>query len=336
MILEKLLHIGMFISSLLLNTLSFGQDNSMKKKADSSHYEIYKDRLILHTSLGYSTAPFSLNYEFSPSVDKLNYKANMNPVLGVGFAYKWAALNIRFRLPGYIRNVREFGRTNYLDLGFKFNIKRLLFSISTHFYNGFTLADASTISPEITPEGVNNQIRNDLSTASFSLKTWYFKNKKYNLKASEGIRGLYKGESYSPYLKGALNIFGVNGDSSLAPFTFLDTSKTIIQTEGMSAIDLSFLPGFAYVNNIDGWQFGFWTGLGIAAQLKFLNHPEQAKVRLGLRPRLDINLFGGYNIEDWFVLLHANFDNRSIAFDGLSFRQQYYTVSLSLGHRFGN
>lgn len=258
----------------------------------------------------------------------------MNPVMGIGFSYKWLALSFNIRLPGYIKNVREFGETQYFDLGIKFNIKRVYFETDLHVYTGFAHKNASEISPDLTPEGIDNRVRNDVGTASLSINSWYFENKEYAIKPANGIVGKYNKETYSWYLKGGINLMGFGADSALIPYEYFDTSQNILQIKGMSALDIAGVPGFAYINNINGWQFGFWAGLGLAAQLKFLDQNGNIKGGLGLRPRLDLNLIGGYNIKDWFVIFNAKFDNKSIRFDKLTYRQQYYTINFILGHRF--
>lgn len=311
------------------------QDTSKVDTDTSEIYDLWKDRFILYSSMGYSTGPFSLNYKFNDGFNSMKYRANMNPVVGLGFSYKWMALSFNIRLPGYIKNVREFGETEYADLGLKFNIKNVYFELDAHFYRGFALKNASNISETLTPDGINNWLRHDIGTASLSINSWYFQNKSYNLKAAQGIVGNYNQEASTPYLKGGINLIGFGADSSLVPFQYLDTTNSLIQLKGMSALDISAVPGYAYVNNINGWQFGFWAGLGLAAQIKFMDNQGSIRGGLGLRPRLDLNINGGYNIDDWFIIFNAKFDNKSIAFQGLSYRQQYYTINVMLGHRFG-
>ena len=49
---------------ILSSTLIFGQ-------SDTSAYTSFKNKVVLYADLGYTTAPFSVHYKFSPEVDKL-------------------------------------------------------------------------------------------------------------------------------------------------------------------------------------------------------------------------------------------------------------------------
>ena len=61
---------------LLILILFFTVHHSLAQN-DSLPYSVYRDRVVLHTSLSYRDAPFSLKSDFG-EFDKLKYRANLN------------------------------------------------------------------------------------------------------------------------------------------------------------------------------------------------------------------------------------------------------------------
>lgn len=315
---------------ILIQFLSFSQEES----EDDLSYQIWKNRLVLNTSLAYNTAPFSLKYDFKGDVKKLSYKANMNPVLGFGFAYKWMALNIGIKLPGYIKNTAEFGKTKYADIGFQFAIKKWYFNIDFHNYGGFSLKNADEIDPTLVDPGNRNQLRPSMRSASFSINGWWFKNGKFKMKPAVGYVGNYKKEERSFYLKSTINLHGVSDTTAIIPAVLHDPFDSKLSANAISALDFGVVPGYALINNIEGWQYGCLAGLGGVIQAKFYDINGATRGFLGLAPRLDLKIMGGYNVNKWFVMLTGDFDVKSFRFNKLKYRHIYYEMRVTAGYRF--
>lgn len=303
---------------------------------DSIPYKIFEEQYIPHSSIGYNTAPFVIDDEFSNSTSRIRYRANMNPVLGFGFSYKWLSLGFSFKLPGYIKDTERFGESNYLDLDAQYQWEKWFFTGDFHYYKGFSAINANTFTPDTLGGDNPNIIKEELRTYSLSLNAYQFLKDDFQMKASQGIVGRYKEKTWSLYSKYTLNFHGINNNkNSILPESLtLSSSKSLWDAHAISAFDFGAVPGIAYVNNIDGWQFGLQTGLGLVIQTKFYSFDEISRGFLGLAPRLDLNFQAGYNVDKWFLMLNSSVDNKSIRFNDYRYRQMYYYVRLTGGFRF--
>lgn len=312
-----LIYIVLFISPFL-----FTQNDSLP-------YELLEDKWIFQTTLGYNTAPFVISDEFNLTENTMRYRANMNPVLGFGITHKWISLGFSFKLPGYLRDTQRFGESEYMDVDFRFNLWDWHFSGDIHYYEGFRLLNNSI-------EQGNEQvlIYNNLNTFSTSLNGYYFLDSTYNTKAAFGMLGKYNNPVFSFYVKNTLNIHRIkNKQNELLPSQINQSGPSLWEANSLGAVDGGFVPGIAYVNNINGWQFGGMVGFGGVIQAKYYTFSNQRRMFFGLAPRVDLSFYAGYNKADWFLMLHTNIDNKSIRFNDYRYRQIYYYVRLTAGIR---
>ncbi len=296
-------------------------------------YKMLKNRVVMHTSLGLNDAPFRLKGAFGQT-DRLRYRSNMNAIMGLGIAYKWMAININFKLPGSLRNEKDYGATNYFDIGFKFGIKRWYFKVDLHRYQGFAIKNATTINDSIPVTAKGTYPNSDLQSTSFSTNVYRFRNSTFKMKPTEGIVGRYLSSAGSYYMKYTFNIHGISSDTQILPHQYMNQPYTILKAQNIAAIDFGIVPGLAYVTNKDGWQLGGLAGVGGVIQTKFYNAQGNSRGFLGLAPRIDLKLHAGYNVDNWFFMITSAFDNKSIRFDQLEYRQVYYYIRATYGYRF--
>jgi hypothetical protein len=303
---------------------------------DTLPYSLYKDKIVLYSDLGYTSAPFSMHYNFNSSIDKIKYKNNFRTILGLGVSYKWFALRIGIPLPGNFKPVSRYGKTIPFDFGFDFTIKRTFFDVDLRSYKGYAVLNADKWNDTL--NNLNpNDIRPDVNTVSFSTNVWYFHDKHFKMSCLKGKTGHYDREVKTWYIKNSLNIFGVgNGNLSIIPKELIDTTNTKTSANIISSFDIGIIPGYAYVNKINNWQFSALGGMGVALQGKFYAVNETARGFLGLAPRFDIRLIGGYSVPRYFIFLVTDFDNKSIRFNDLIYRQTFYTVKIVGGIRLDN
>ena len=300
---------------------------------DTVPYTLYKNKVVLYSDIGYTSAPFSMHYNYNNTVDKLKYKNNFRTILGFGICYKWFALRIGIPLPGYFKPVSSFGKTIPLDLGFDFTIKKTFFDIDIRSYRGYAILDAYKWNDTLNKLHPND-IKPNINTVSFSANVWYFHDKNFKMSALKGKTGHYEKEVKTWYLKNSLNIFGVgNGTESITPYTLIDSTQTKTSSSVISSIDFGVIPGYAYVNKLKNWQFSALFGVGFAVQAKFYIINEISRGFLGLAPRYDIRLIGGYSVPKFFVFIVSDFDNKSIRFNNFSYRQTFYSLKLLGGIR---
>lgn len=323
----KALRNNILLLFLTVSLFSFSQDDSLP-------YVRYKEKIVWYTDLGFSTAPFKVKYPFNDDVTKLKYKNNMSAVLGIGVSYKWFALRLGIALPGTIRPPSRYGRTQYYDLGFDFSVKRAFFDVDLHVYNGYAIKNAYRWNDSLN-DLRPNELRPELSSVSFSINSWIFGNPHFKMVAFRGKTGAYTKDIHSFYIKPTFNVHGAgsNGKEPLIPYQLEDTNETKTSAHSITAVDLGVVPGMVFVKRWKSYQVGIMGGLGFVVQSKFYRSDSINRGFLGLAPRFDVKFIAGYNQPKYFVMLVTDFDNKSIRFNDLAYRQTFYNIKIVGGIR---
>ena len=233
MLKNSILYIIIFI-----NASTWGQ-------TDSSAYTSFKKKLVIYADLGYTTAPFSLNYNFTPEIDKLKYRNNFRTVLGFGVSYKWFALRVGIPLPGNVRPISQYGNTVHYDLGVDFTIKKTFCDLDIRNYQGYAIKNAKDWNDTLN-DLKPNDIRSITNAVSLSANVWYFHDHNFKMSALKGKTAHYNKEVKTWYIKNSLSIFGVgNGTQSIVPSQLVDTLNSKTETNVISSVDFGFIPGYA-------------------------------------------------------------------------------------------
>ncbi|MDG2464175.1 MAG: DUF4421 family protein [Crocinitomicaceae bacterium] len=307
--------------------MAYSQDDSTK------HYTRFRDDIVLYSDIGYNSAPFRLVYSFDDDVNKLKYRHNFSPVLGFGVSYKWFALRIGFALKGTTRSESRFGQSTYLDIGTQFQIKKWFFELDARSFKGYAIKNATKWNDTLTAF-LPNDIRKNTQTFNISINSWYFFNENVNMQAIQGKTGHYEKEVRSFYLKPTFSVHGVgNEESSVVPTELIDSLFDKTRSKLYSSIDIGLVPGYTYVNRINNWQFCAFFGLGAVAQAKFYSTVGGERGFLGLSPRYDVRLYGGFSVPRYFAFLSLNLDNKSIRFTDFKYRQNYFNFRITGGIR---
>lgn len=296
-------------------------------------YNSYRDKLVLYSDLGFSSAPFTMRGDFDNGINRLKYRHNQRLIMGLGFAYKWMALRVGFGLPGNLRPVSRFGAANYVDIGFNFNLSKTFWDVDFRNYSGYVLKDAYQWNDTLNVLDPNAKMLNTRSS-SISINTWYFQSKDFKMNSVLGKKGDFNQSHGTWYLKGTLNLFGSANDAgSLLPQEIIDTSQTIFELKSVAALDIGVVPGYAYVHRWKNWQATGFGGIGGVVQSKFYASNGIDRGFLGLAPRIDLRFIIGYSKANYFFWLHTNFDVKSIRFSNLSYQQTYNTIRVIGGVR---
>lgn len=316
---------------LLLTPQVFAQKT---EKTDPKSYTLLRDKVVCFSDFGFNTAPFRIRFVNQQQEKiKLRYRNNLSAVWGFGISYKWFALRLGFAVPGNLRSVSKFGKTNYFDIGFDFTVKKMFFDVDFHNYNGYAIKNAYQWNDTLGKD-TPHDIRSATNAASFSVNGWYFHSKDLKMQALRGKTGFYNKEVRTWYLKGTINIHGAaNDDGSLVPNLLVDSMNSKTGTTSLRAFDFGVIPGYAYVNRYKNWQYAAMIGFGPVIQSKFYNIDGNSRGILGLAPRYDIRFIAGYNVPRWFVMFVTDFDNKSIRINDLRYRQSYYALKIVAGIR---
>lgn len=318
-----------FLIILTFSTVVFSQKDSLP-------YEMYNKKVVLYADIGYSSAPFSISYNFPGNINKINYRNNYKEVLGYGICYKWFSLRLFRSSKGNAKSEEIYGKTDYFGVGFNFNAGKSYWDIDLRSFRGYALKNAYQWNSALTPQ-LPNDIRPNTTSIGFSINSWYFYNKNFKIQAVLGKTGHFIKEVRSWYLKTTFNIYGIsNGQHSLIPNQLTDPNNSKTSSPYFSALDFGVIPGYAYANRINNWQITGLFGLGAVIQNKHYAVGENGSDRglLGLAPRYDIKLVGGYSVPKFFLFLITDFDNKSIRFNDLIYKQSFYSIKLLGGFRF--
>lgn len=306
----------------------------LRAQTDSLPFSRYSEKIVLYTDLGFSTAPFRIAYPFNSSIEKLKYRNNMSAVWGFGVCYKWFALRLGIALPGTIKPVSQYGRTQYYDLGFDFTLKRTFFDVDLHVYNGYAIKNAYRWNDSLNKLKPHD-IRPEINSASFSINAWIFRNKDFKMYAFRGKTASYTKDLHSFYLKPTFNIHGASTNSAkpLVPVELIDSNQTKTLSKSIAAVDIGLVPGMVYVKRWNDFQIGIMGGMGLVVQSKFYSTDSLTRSFLGLAPRFDVKFIAGYNQPRYFVLFVSDFDNKSIRFNNFAYRQTFYNLKIVAGIR---
>ncbi len=306
------------------------QNNS----TDTLPYKSFKDKIIWFGDLGYASAPFSIQYPFNDSVPKLKYRNNIRTVLGFGMSYKWFSLRLAASLPGYLKSPSRFGRTDQFNLNLDFTIKKMFYDIDIKHLKGYSIVDAfhwNDTLDELNP----NDVRRDQVSSMFSINAWYFNNPDFKMNALRGRTGNYRSKVQTWYIRSIFSAFNIENQD--ADFVVVPSSLALTDHKTSSdqyfGLDLGVVPGIAYVDRKGDWQFGGNIGAGLAFQYKQYKINSIPKGISGIAPRYDIRIMGGYNVDNTFLMLITDFDNKSLRFTNLKIRQTYYSIRLAFGTR---
>jgi hypothetical protein len=314
----------------LLSVVSCLFNNSIGQVSkDSTNLHIdYNHKAIVYTDLGYSSAPFSIQFKSINNDVKLVYKNNIQPFIGVGFIYKFISLHYTHLLPVHIKSVEKFGDNKYFNLNFDYTHKNIYSDIGFAQYQGFGIKNTNELSKG------NQLIFKDLKSKSFYLNSWYFGNKEFKIASLRGVRSVVDKSLFSWYLKGTFNVFNLKNSNPILPSEFSLTQTTINTSYAIHGVDIGIVPGLAYVKRVKEWQVGALGGFGGVLQEKGFKSDKSNRYYIGLAPRYDLKIMFGYTKHDLFTMLHFEIDNKTIRLNDYKYNQSYYTVRIIGGYRF--
>ena len=303
-----------------------------RTQEDTISIEDFKNKKVLYLDVGYRSAPFNIDCPIGGETSTLKYKNNFRTLLGIGFAHKWFHLRIGFPILNYVKSVEKWGESNQFNLGLNFTVKKFFFDFDFSTVQGYAIQNYRAIDSTYDKSHLSVP---GIGTTNFSLNSWYFHDHGFKMSALRGIQAHYKNPVHTWYIKATVNVFGVdNNGASIVPSSILEANNDQIQASTLSAFDFGIIPGYAYVNRVKNWQFSGWLGLGAVVQSKFY-FSEENRGFLGLAPRYDIRLLGGYSSKKFFTFVVLEFDNKSIRFSDLKYNLNSHSIKIVGGIRFG-
>jgi hypothetical protein len=296
-------------------------------------YKQFSNQWVVFSDIGTTTAPFRLTFDSENGEKKLLFRHNYRLNFGMGFSFKWLSLRLSLPLPGYMRSVDEFGKSKLFLIGTDFTLKNFVLDGDVRYVQGYALKDG--INDTLLDQSAH-LIRPDIRVVNVAFNTWYFRNEQFKISAFRGKTAHYQRQVISWYVKGsfAINSLYSSDDFSLIPAHFVDAGNSKTSTPRISSVDLSAIPGFAFVDRKSNFQYGILAGFGAAVQQKGYYNGYENRSFLGLVPRYDISFALGFNNDAYFLMMINEFDNKMIRLDDLRYAQTVYFFRLSGGFRF--
>lgn len=302
-------------------------------QSDSNYFESYRNRVVLYSDLGFKAAPFSIRNNLPNGMNSIAFKHNLKPIMGIGIKYKWFGLRLSFGLPGHLRSVSKYGRSDYFDAGINFGVKQTYWDIDFRSYTGYVIQDAYQWNDTLDFTSPNLP-REDTRTSSFSLNSWHFFSKSFRMPAVSGLNSEFKQSAGTWYLRSTLNAFGVeNGTKPILPSELIDSTDIKSFVTSAISVDIGAIPGYAYTMRKGYWQASVFGGFGFVLQAKGFNTIDNDRGSVGIAPRFDIRFIGGFSKPRYFVWFVTDFDNKSIAFQEMRYAQTFYSMSIVGGVR---
>src|SRR5690606_24251498 len=147
------------------------------------------------------------------------------------------AIRLGFALPIEILSKTKYNKTQYFDVGLRFNLKQTYTTIEFKDYRGYVIKDAEKWNDSIKATGIPNEYRKNTTSLNISANVWWFKSKTFNYQAAMGRVGHYTGEGKTWYFKSTVNFFGVSNLTEVLVPKELSDSSDRQNANGIGAID---------------------------------------------------------------------------------------------------
>jgi len=272
----------LFLRNFILLLVAIFFKFSSHSQRDTLPYEMYNKNAVWYSDFGFNTAPFSLSYKFKDGIDKLKYRNNYKNLIGFGVSYKWLSLRLSIAIGENAKPVDKFGKTNYGSLGFNFTHKNFFWDAEFRNVSGYVIKNAYKWNDSL---GIStpNDIRPKTKSFGLSINAWYFNNDHFKMDAVMGKTGHFLKEVKTWYCKSTFNVYGINnGNNSLIPKEMVDFNNSKTLSSSFSAVDFGIIPGYAYANRKNNWQFSGLLGLGGVIQNKYYKFNGSTRGFIGL------------------------------------------------------
>lgn len=230
----------------------------------------------------------------------ISYRPDRRLNLGVGFSYKWFALDLAFNVG--ISEKTDFLSSKYFDFQGNIFSSRQFISATYQYYYGYQVNKFAGVDTRINPE---SKIRDDIRTVYLALEYLFALNyDKFSLKAPF-IQNEIQRKSAGSFLFGVnFNMYNLEGDSTIVPTEALGDFNEKLYLTDLNSTSLAISLGYMYTFV---WKEHFYVtisaipGLGInAGDYKTdFRQPYKTHLYLGFKTMNSIGynsqkLFGGF------------------------------------------
>lgn len=316
---ENNMKTSLFLFLLAHNFLVFAQPDSVT--------EIYYDKIILYSDVGYNSFPFDININ---QIGTLNFRNNIKPFTGIGVNYKWGSLRIGSLIDYNLKGLENYNNTKIFKIGSEFFYKRFLFDLSYCNLSGYTLINNLA-------SNLNSYTKySNLSFQTSSINTWFFVNKKFSHYALKGIKQAVRKNNWSVYLKNTNAFTHLKDISPILPGNIIKKMNTSSSKfYDLKAFEIGLLSGVAVAFRIkQNFQIGGMFGYGGVLIDRTLLNSLHDRNLIGLSSRYDFHIYAGYNKKKFFIMNYIDLEQRKIEFTNFEINNKLISYRLVGGYRF--
>jgi len=311
-----------------------------------SHYLLYRDQdtnYIANFGNEFALKLVTMNkYNYFALFDtrksnSIIYQPARDLYLGIGFAYKWLALDLTLGVG--LSGTKEFDEQQSFDFQGRVYSSKHYFAGTLQYYRGYKLNRSYQFDPAapVILDSGETGLRKDIRTNNIELQYLYALNyTRFSLKAPFVLNEVQKKSAGSFIAGGAFSSFTMNGDSSIIPVRAEGLFNTEAQLNNLNILSLGI--NFGYMHTfVIGKNFfvtaslipgiHYYSGDYSSPNIKSLNSSVNLKL-------ISMNAFGynGRRIFAGFNISYNGFLAKII--DGLYPQIGHGKLSLFVGYRF--
>jgi hypothetical protein len=266
--------------------------------------------------------------------EKYSYRPNLSTGFGVGFTYKWLAIDLSFSPNFTSRNNEKFGYTNEFNVAASAYLERTVIDFHFRRYKGMYDVNPEKYLPDWDNSMPRPQ-RPDLLSVAIGLDySIPFNWKRYSLRTTMLLDGMLKRSSGSIMTISGLYYYHASADSSMLPTGYEYAFPDEARITNMNFLLLSQAMGYAYTFVVKKFYFT----LSAFPAISFNTGKAKSEVgNFGVKP-VSFKFISkegiGYNSERWYAGFFFIYDINDVSLDNeLRFSNNVGGWKIFVGYR---
>jgi hypothetical protein len=300
------------------------------RNQDSTFIRSYADYLTLKLISVNKFNFFRIRDGFNGT--NLRYRPEYGINLGVGFAYKWIALDLAFNFG--LKEDENLPDSETLNIQTRIFSSKQFIEGSLQYFFGHQLDRIGGINDDFTEL---SKTRKDIRTVSIGLQYLYaFNYDRFSLRAPFVLNEIQLKSAGSPILGASFDYFSMSADSSIVPTRLTDYFNDKLHLIDLSVISLALNIGYIYTFV---WKEKFFLTLGLIPGLNLHFGDRKSGNREFLDWSISYKIKSmnalGYNIKKFYVGIQLQGDLNKIRIaDKLNTLYSNGSFKLFIGYRF--
>jgi hypothetical protein len=306
----------------------------LRDTVDSEYIENLSRRLTIRTLLDTKTFEFSIRHRRGAG-PIIRYAPNTTPSIGLGAYYYnlGGVLTVRLMYNKEVRNLR-YGETKSFDLQFNGYGPRFSTDLIYQSYKGFYLSNPALFIPNWSSGQPFPQLPN-LHIHNIGVNLYYiFNHYKFSYQAAFIQTKRQKKDAGTFLLMTSLWLSDFDNDSILVPEPIRPELGGRTGFEAGKFYTLALMPGYAFTK-VHNRFFGTGSiSLGPGIQYRKYQLEGDTQDNIGLQPRINVRVAGGYNGENFISGLSVVLDRVTSNFENINIRTNTNNLKLFVAYRF--